>query len=108
MFIDFILELKNDSFLLVLQMDSYSFRFFEETKFLKQFMLTILRVSFFLKFQPDIVVNCAALSIPRACEADPAAAMSINVPSSLIQWLSSLGEKKCLLIHLSTDQGKSC
>ncbi|KAK4788695.1 hypothetical protein SAY86_020014 [Trapa natans] len=54
--------------------------------------------------QPDIVVNCAALSIPRACEADPVAATSINVPSSLTRWLTTLGEKKCLLIHLSTDQ----
>lgn len=58
--------------------------------------------------QPDVVVNCAALSVPRACEVDPDAAMSINVPSSLIKWLSSL--QSCpdvLLIHLSTDQGNS-
>lgn len=54
-----------------------------------------------------MVVNCAALSVPRACEMDPAAAMSINVPSSLVNWLSSLEESNSLLIHLSTDQGKS-
>ncbi|XP_021902344.1 methionine adenosyltransferase 2 subunit beta [Carica papaya] len=54
--------------------------------------------------QPHVVVNCAALSVPRACEADPGAAMSINVPSSLIGWLSSFNEKTTLLIHLSTDQ----
>ncbi|PKI45405.1 hypothetical protein CRG98_034210 [Punica granatum] len=54
--------------------------------------------------QPDFVVNCAALSIPRACEADPAASMSINVPSSLLRWLSTFSEKEYLFIHLSTDQ----
>lgn len=56
-------------------------------------------------FQPDVVVNCAALSVPRACEIDPAAAMSINVPSALVEWMSSFGNGKVLLIHLSTDQG---
>lgn len=56
--------------------------------------------------QPDVVVNCAALSVPRACEIDPAAAMSINVPSALVKWMSSFGNGKVLLIHLSTDQGK--
>lgn len=54
--------------------------------------------------QPDVVVNCAALSIPRACEADPASAMSINVPSALVAWMSSFSNNKALLIHLSTDQ----
>nr|XP_043628675.1 spore coat polysaccharide biosynthesis protein SpsK [Erigeron canadensis] len=54
--------------------------------------------------QPDVVVNCAALSIPRACETDPTVAMSINVPSSLIKWLSSFTKNNTLLIHLSTDQ----
>ncbi|XP_050386328.1 uncharacterized protein LOC126802704 [Argentina anserina] len=53
---------------------------------------------------PDVVVNCAALSVPRACEMDPAAAMSVNMPSSLINWLLSLEESNYLLIHLSTDQ----
>ncbi|XP_024020373.1 methionine adenosyltransferase 2 subunit beta [Morus notabilis] len=54
--------------------------------------------------QPDIVVNCAALSVPRACEVDPPAAMSINVPSSVVKWLSSFRVNSTLLIHLSTDQ----
>ncbi|KAB2597645.1 methionine adenosyltransferase 2 subunit beta [Pyrus ussuriensis x Pyrus communis] len=53
---------------------------------------------------PDVVVNCAALSIPRACEMVPAAAMSVNVQSSLVNWLSSFEESSSLLIHLSTDQ----
>ncbi|OIW21946.1 hypothetical protein TanjilG_15765 [Lupinus angustifolius] len=54
--------------------------------------------------QPVVVVNCAAVSVPRACEIDPAAAHAINVPSSLVQWLQSFKEKNTLLIHLSTDQ----
>ncbi|WRX11353.1 RmlD-like substrate binding domain - like 1 [Theobroma cacao] len=55
--------------------------------------------------QPDVVVNCAALSVPRACEKDPDAATSINVPTSLVNWLSSFTQDdNTLLIHLSTDQ----
>ncbi|KMT20597.1 hypothetical protein BVRB_1g005790 [Beta vulgaris subsp. vulgaris] len=54
--------------------------------------------------QPDVIVNCAALSVPRACEVDPAAAMSINVPTALVNWMLGFKEKDTLLIHLSTDQ----
>ncbi|CAJ1921311.1 unnamed protein product [Sphenostylis stenocarpa] len=54
--------------------------------------------------QPDVVVNCAAISVPRACEIDPVNAHAINVPSSIVQWLQSFEEKTTLLIHLSTDQ----
>ncbi|XP_073125696.1 uncharacterized protein [Henckelia pumila] len=54
--------------------------------------------------QPDVVVNCAAISVPRACELDPEAAMAINVPTALVEWLLSFKENKTLLIHLSTDQ----
>uniref|UniRef100_A0A7C9EWI4 RmlD-like substrate binding domain-containing protein n=1 Tax=Opuntia streptacantha TaxID=393608 RepID=A0A7C9EWI4_OPUST len=54
--------------------------------------------------QPDVVVNCAALSVPRTCEVDPEAAMSINVPTALVNWLLSFKEKSTFLIHLSTDQ----
>ncbi|KAK8956923.1 hypothetical protein KSP39_PZI000011 [Platanthera zijinensis] len=53
---------------------------------------------------PHVIINCAAVSIPRACEVDPAAAMDINVPTSLIDWLSSFRDDSILLIHLSTDQ----
>ena len=54
--------------------------------------------------QPDVVVNCAALSVPRACEVDPPTAMSVNVPSSLVNgYRISNGTP---LIHLSTDQGR--
>ncbi|KAK2407146.1 NAD(P)-binding Rossmann-fold superfamily protein [Trifolium repens] len=54
--------------------------------------------------QPDVVVNCAAISVPRACEIDPASAHAINVPSSLVKWLQSFKQNSTLLIHLSTDQ----
>uniref|UniRef100_A0A0D6QR03 RmlD-like substrate binding domain-containing protein n=1 Tax=Araucaria cunninghamii TaxID=56994 RepID=A0A0D6QR03_ARACU len=55
--------------------------------------------------QPHVVVNCAALSIPWACESNTSAAMAINVPSALIKWMSSDNDTETpLLIHLSTDQ----
>jgi len=38
---------------------------------------------------------------------DPTDTMSINVPSSLVNWLANFEESSTLLIHLSTDQGKS-
>ncbi|CAN6461794.1 unnamed protein product [Victoria cruziana] len=53
---------------------------------------------------PHVVVNCAAISSPRACEMDPAVAMATNVPSCLVKWLSTFSDFKPLLIHLSTDQ----
>uniref|UniRef100_A0A0E0NN55 RmlD-like substrate binding domain-containing protein n=1 Tax=Oryza rufipogon TaxID=4529 RepID=A0A0E0NN55_ORYRU len=53
---------------------------------------------------PHVIVNCAAISVPRQCETDPAAAMATNVPSSLVTWLLSFGNDNTLLIHLSTDQ----
>ena len=37
-----------------------------------------------LECQPDVVVNCAALSVPCVCEMDPADALSVNVSSSLV------------------------
>lgn len=54
--------------------------------------------------QPHVVVNCAAISVPRACEMDPPTAMATNVPHSLVKWLASFGDTTTLLIHLSTDQ----
>ncbi|KAK9116362.1 hypothetical protein Sjap_015309 [Stephania japonica] len=53
--------------------------------------------------QPHVIVNCAALSVPRDCEMDPSAAMGVNVPHYLVKWLSSFSETP-LLIHLSSDQ----
>ncbi|CAA7390960.1 unnamed protein product [Spirodela intermedia] len=54
--------------------------------------------------QPHVVINCAALSVPLQCEKNPAYATAINVPSSLVGWLSSFANNDSLLIHLSTDQ----
>ncbi|KAL3700515.1 hypothetical protein R1sor_018537 [Riccia sorocarpa] len=53
---------------------------------------------------PAVVVNCAAISVPRECEEDPERAHEVNVPRSLTRWLKSFDHKKPLLIHLSTDQ----
>lgn len=63
---------------------------------------------------PDVVVNCAAISVPRACEVDPASAMATNVPTSIVDWLSRSAiagtdhphqsPYTTLLIHMSTDQ----
>jgi dTDP-4-dehydrorhamnose reductase len=55
--------------------------------------------------QPSVVVNCAAISVPRECEQNPELADAVNVPQSIIQWLKSFSHNKPLLIHLSTDQG---
>ncbi|KAH0462060.1 hypothetical protein IEQ34_009635 [Dendrobium chrysotoxum] len=54
--------------------------------------------------KPHVVVNCAALSVPRACEVDPVTTMATNLPTSLVNWLSSFKDNNILLIHLSTDQ----
>ena len=53
--------------------------------------------------RPDVVVNLAALSQPRACEADPAAAAAVNVPSALLDWLGD-SLRDVLFVHASTDQ----
>ncbi|KAJ3672234.1 hypothetical protein LUZ60_006955 [Juncus effusus] len=69
--------------------------------------------------QPDVIINCAAISIPRACETDPNKAMATNQPSTLVNWIlgfqnpesenpgfgnTRFGNPGPLLIHLSTDQ----
>lgn len=41
------------------------------------------------------------------CEQDPEAAMAINIPRSVVEWLLSQDMSiPPLLIHLSSDQGK--
>lgn len=53
------------------------------------------------------VINCAALSQPAVCEAQPAAAAALNVPTKLLDALElHKAAKGCdpLLIHFSTDQ----
>lgn len=60
-----------------------------------------------LGFRPDVVINCAAVSQPAACEQDYQAARALNRPERLVQALQQLQEqhgKTALLIHLSTDQ----
>lgn len=53
-----------------------------------------------------MVINCAAISVPRACETDPETALAVNVPVALVKWLSSFGgDVSTFLIHLSSDQG---
>lgn len=54
----------------------------------------------------DVVVNCAAISSPAACERHPEHARSINVPTRLMDSLEihKVGhEVETLLIQLSTD-----
>lgn len=55
---------------------------------------------------PAFVVNLAAVSQPRRCEADPAAAASVNAPTALAAWQASLdaARRARLLVHVSTDQ----
>lgn len=79
--------------------------------FIKHFLLLVSLSDcqfrcFVCYWQPDVVINCAAISVPRACEIDPDTANAINVPSSLVKWLQSFKQNSPLLIHLSTDQGK--
>lgn len=52
--------------------------------------------------QPDWVINCAALAIVDACEADPALARQLNVemPRKLA---SSVARGGARLVHISTD-----
>uniref|UniRef100_A0A383WL45 RmlD-like substrate binding domain-containing protein n=1 Tax=Tetradesmus obliquus TaxID=3088 RepID=A0A383WL45_TETOB len=60
-----------------------------------------------LQFKPQVVVNCAALSQPAACELDYEACRKLNVPSKLVEALKQLQRKAgidALLIHISTDQ----
>ena len=64
----------------------------------------------------DVVVNCAAMSSPGACEKDPDLANQTNSPKELLLALREVfppatirsqtdeTEKKPLLIHISTDQ----
>lgn len=57
----------------------------------------------------DAVINCAAVSQPAACEADPQRAESINVPRKLVEALAAQRQAsghEALLVHLSTDQAR--
>lgn len=52
---------------------------------------------------PDALVNCAAVSTPEACDADPARAQALNValPVALARLAHHVGAR---LVHLSSEQ----
>ena len=52
---------------------------------------------------PDVVVNCAAISEPAACETDPvrSQAMNVDLPQRLAQLAHHLGAR---LVHVSSEQ----
>ena len=56
-----------------------------------------------LEFFPDVIVNCAAVSAPAACETDPVRSDALNVglPTRLAELAHHLGAR---LIHLSSEQ----
>lgn len=56
-----------------------------------------------LELFPDAIVNCAAVSEPAQCEADPARAQALNValPATLAKLANHLSAR---LVHLSSEQ----
>lgn len=57
--------------------------------------------------QYHAIINCAAISQPIACEKDPSLARAINIPTALLDILTSPHhhqQNPPLLIHISTDQ----
>ncbi|KAH8057367.1 3-beta-hydroxy-delta-5-steroid dehydrogenase [Aureococcus anophagefferens] len=52
--------------------------------------------------RPDVVVNCAALASPAACEADEARAAATNCPLGFLECLHACCPD-ALLVHCSTD-----
>lgn len=56
-----------------------------------------------LELFPDAIVNCAAVSEPAQCDADPARAQTLNValPATLARLANHLSAR---LIHLSSEQ----
>jgi dTDP-4-dehydrorhamnose reductase len=64
-----------------------------------------------LGFQPEVVINCAAVSQPAVCEQSYETCRALNRPSRLVEALQQLQEQyhvTALLIHLSTDQVRLC
>jgi dTDP-4-dehydrorhamnose reductase len=60
-----------------------------------------------LGFQPHVVINCAAVSQPAACEQNYESCRALNRPVRLLEALQQLQDTAsitALLIHLSTDQ----
>ncbi|CAM2891208.1 SDR family oxidoreductase [Rariglobus hedericola] len=56
-----------------------------------------------LELFPDAIVNCAAISEPAQCDADPARAQALNValPATLARLANHLSAR---LVHLSSEQ----
>lgn len=52
---------------------------------------------------PEAIVNCAAVSVPEQCEADPALAQALNValPAALARLAHHVGAR---FVHLSSEQ----
>lgn len=52
---------------------------------------------------PEAIVNCAAVSVPEQCDADPALAQALNValPATLARLAHHVGAR---LVHLSSEQ----
>ena len=59
-------------------------------------------LEFFHKVRPDVVINCAALSVPDYCELHHDAAYQLNV-AAVEELAKNSSEYDCQLIHLSTD-----
>lgn len=60
-----------------------------------------------LGWKPHVVINCAAIAQPGACEQDYAACRAVNCPDKLtdaLQQLQAQHSVTALLIHISTDQ----
>lgn len=53
-------------------------------------------------FEPDVVVNCAALANAKSCQHDPELAREINMDGTA-RLVESLPDSKTLFIHISTD-----
>ena len=53
--------------------------------------------------EPNVVINCAAISQPRICEEKGELARSVNIPTKLVEWLSEHFHDRPLLVHMSTD-----
>ena len=56
-----------------------------------------------LENRVDVVVNCVAISQPRACEEDPEAARIVNSPAASLHALAEAGVQP-FFVHISTDQ----
>ena len=56
-----------------------------------------------LELFPDVIVNCAAISEPAACEVDPVGSerMNVQLPGALAQLSHHLGAR---LLHISSEQ----